>query len=580
MSGTLVTPKARFLASEWRRYWQARWHILPDWNTQRLSKLLSADDARQAKRTRWRGEIQPALVSDYPQGRAPFLGVVTLGNSPAASEASGVLEFPVKGHLLTIAPTRTGKGTCHIVPNLLLYGGSCLVIDVKGENHDVTARRRATMFPGSKVYRFAPLEEGGARYNPLDFIRVSATGGSSPDTYGDARLLADMLLPPKQKEEYWDVEARNLLTLLIFYVAVRFSDNDPRRTMREVLALLFPVEQAGSDAKGVDRTLETILSEAATLREPLLASLSSGFREHEPKVRSNIVSTCRADMQVWLSERLLRATEASDFLFSDLKSSMCRPDALTPAPTSIYIVIPPQYLREYRGVMRMMVGLAVAELTRRPHWSRWDGWHASPPCDVLFLLDELPILGHMPPIVNGLAYLAGYGIQIWSFAQNIGQLKSAYGEEWHNFTANAGAISFFGVNDPDTAEYVVRLLGETEEYEHQYETFSSSTSQGSSYSDSKSDGDSSSSSYGNDYSSSSGSSSSRSVSTSQSYSSSDTTTQNVRFVKEAVAQGADVRSLPPDLQLVFYRNNPPILAAKMPYYDFPLFRDLVDRWNG
>ncbi|MCA3653532.1 MAG: type IV secretory system conjugative DNA transfer family protein [Methylobacterium sp.] len=466
MSGTLVTPKARLLSDQWRKYWRARWHSLPEWEAPRFRRLLSADDARKPKRSRWRGEIQPALVADYPQGRSPFLGVLTLGSTPAASPASGVLEFPVKGHLLTIAPTRTGKGTCHIVPNLLLYGGSCLVIDVKGENYDLTARRRAAMFPGARVYRFAPLDEGSARYNPLDFIRVSSAGGSSPDSYADARLLADMLLPPKPKEEYWDIEARNLLTLLIFYVAVRFSADDPRRTMREVMNLLFPAEQPGSDTKGIDRSLEIILAAAETLKEPLLASLSSTFREHEPKVRSNIVSSCRADMQIWLSERLLQATEASDFLFSDLKSSMCRPAELNPAPTSIYIVIPPQYLREYRGVMRMMVGLAVAELTRKAHWKNWEGWETAPPCDVMFLLDELPILGNMPPVVNGLAYLAGYGIQIWSFAQNIGQLKSAYGEDWQNFTANAGAISFFGVSDPDTADYVARLLGETDEYEH------------------------------------------------------------------------------------------------------------------
>src|SRR5207253_2157203 len=37
-------------------------------------------------------------------------------------------------HLLTIAPTRAGKGTTTIIPNLLTYGGSALVVDPKGEN--------------------------------------------------------------------------------------------------------------------------------------------------------------------------------------------------------------------------------------------------------------------------------------------------------------------------------------------------------------------------------------------------------------------------------------------------------------
>jgi type IV secretion system protein VirD4 len=578
MSGTLVSPKARHLSPVWRRYWQARWHYLPNWNPPRLKRLLSADDARQAKRSRWRSEIQAPLVNDYPQGRSPFLGILTLGTSPAPSPLSGVLEFPLRGHLLTVAPTRTGKGTSLIIPNLLLYGGSCLVIDIKGENYDITARRRAELFPGAKVHRFAPLEDNSARYNPLDFIRTAATSGAGPDSYADARLLADMLLPPKTKEEYWDVEARNLLALLIFYVAIRYLPDDPRRTMREVMALLFPADISGQGNKGIDRTLDTILADATAIREPLLPRLASTFREHEPKVRSNIVSTCRAELQVWLSERLLRATDASDFMFSDLKSSMCRPIDLNPAPTSIYIVVPPQYLREYQGVMRMMVGLAIAELTRHSTWVAWEGWEEKPPCDVLFLLDELPALGHMPPIVNGLAYLAGYGIQIWSFVQNIGQLKGIYGEDWQSFPANAGAMNFFGVNDPDTADYVVRLLGETDEYEHAYETTSDTITSSFSTSDSRSNGSSDSWAWGG--SSSSGSSSSSSTSSSDSHGVSSTTNQNVRFVREPIASSADIRALPPDLQFVFFRSNPPIIATKMPYYDFPLFKGLVDQWRG
>ena len=45
-------------------------------------------------------------------------------------------------HLLTIAGSRAGKGVSLIIPNLLFYEGSALVIDPKGENARVTAGRR------------------------------------------------------------------------------------------------------------------------------------------------------------------------------------------------------------------------------------------------------------------------------------------------------------------------------------------------------------------------------------------------------------------------------------------------------
>ena len=52
------------------------------------------------------------------------------------------LSYSGARHLLTVAPTRSGKGVSSIIPNLLTYQGSVFVIDPKGENALVTARRR------------------------------------------------------------------------------------------------------------------------------------------------------------------------------------------------------------------------------------------------------------------------------------------------------------------------------------------------------------------------------------------------------------------------------------------------------
>ena len=45
-------------------------------------------------------------------------------------------------HVLLVSGTRGGKGTGVIIPNLCLWPGSAIVIDPKGENATVTARRR------------------------------------------------------------------------------------------------------------------------------------------------------------------------------------------------------------------------------------------------------------------------------------------------------------------------------------------------------------------------------------------------------------------------------------------------------
>lgn len=54
-----------------------------------------------------------------------------------------------------------------VIPNLLSYKGSAVVLDVKGENYEATARFRQKM--GQTVYRFSPrdFDEPSFRYNPL-----------------------------------------------------------------------------------------------------------------------------------------------------------------------------------------------------------------------------------------------------------------------------------------------------------------------------------------------------------------------------------------------------------------------------
>ena len=87
------------------------------------------------------------------------------GRAPMGFSAPRMAEAPVEGevpilygedrHLLTIAPTGAGKGRGVIIPNLLRFEGSVIVIDPKGETWHVTARRRKEM--GQEVRLLDPL---------------------------------------------------------------------------------------------------------------------------------------------------------------------------------------------------------------------------------------------------------------------------------------------------------------------------------------------------------------------------------------------------------------------------------------
>ena len=75
-------------------------------------------------------------------------------------------------HILTYAPTRSGKGVGLVIPTLLSWKHSCVITDLKGELWAMTAGWRQK-HANNKVIRFEPATlKGGARWNPLDEIRV------------------------------------------------------------------------------------------------------------------------------------------------------------------------------------------------------------------------------------------------------------------------------------------------------------------------------------------------------------------------------------------------------------------------
>ena len=137
-----------------------------------------------------------------------------------------LLRYAGPAHLITIAPTRSGKGVGTIIPNLLTAERSVLAIDPKGENAIVTARARSRFGPVHVLDPFAVTGLPLACCNPLDRIDAFAT-----DAAEDAALLADALVtdPPHQvAEAHWNEEAKALLTGLILFVAAEESVRTPQ----------------------------------------------------------------------------------------------------------------------------------------------------------------------------------------------------------------------------------------------------------------------------------------------------------------------------------------------------------------
>lgn len=74
-------------------------------------------------------------------------------------------------HVLTFAPTRSGKGVGLVVPTLLSWPASAVIHDIKGENWQITAGWRSRF---SHCLLFNPTDAKSAAYNPLLEVRRGA----------------------------------------------------------------------------------------------------------------------------------------------------------------------------------------------------------------------------------------------------------------------------------------------------------------------------------------------------------------------------------------------------------------------
>ena len=305
--------------------------------------------------------------------------------------------FTGEGSLVTIAPPGAGKGQALIIPNLLLYNGPAIVLDIKGENYDLTHEwRRENVGP---IYKFAPFEQGSHNYNPLDFLDHK----DPVKIWDGARLIATMLTVQTGKPDFWEGRAQDLLAAIIAQVKL----NHPAReqNMQTVLDMLYPSE---SDFKLIAETMQNSSIRALKRTGNILTTMPV-------KQREGILDSARRHVDIWQSQRVENITNSTDWLPEDF----WRP----PYPT-LYICIPVGQVNTYASVLRVLIGQHIDGLIASAPSQQLRRQNNIPPA--LFLIDEMPQLGYMQPIQYSIEVGRSYGIRTWMFAQSMGQLRKSY----------------------------------------------------------------------------------------------------------------------------------------------------------
>ena len=313
------------------------------------------------------------------------------------------------------APTRSGKGVGLVIPNLLNYQHNAVVLDIKGENFEITSGWRKKALK-QDIFLFNPFSNKTHRWNPLDHI-----SNDPAQQVTDIIQLSYMFYPdpPNSEKIFFPAQARALFLGIVGLL--KSIDELPNGkkincTLGEVLRF------TGGNGMSIQEYITLVLTWCDTTnrnvptayRDKLLA-----FVNQSDETRSSILGTFTSPLDLWLSKYVDNATSATDFDFKQLRREKM----------SIYVHIPPKNLPEARVMLNIFYSqLIMSNLDVLPEQDKTLKYQ------VCLLMDEFTAAGSINIINKSIQYIAGYNLRLMLIIQNKSQLLSAYGRE------NADAI--------------------------------------------------------------------------------------------------------------------------------------------
>lgn len=378
--------------------------------------------------------------------------------------------------VLLAAPTRSGKGVGIVIPNLLNWPESVVVLDVKLENFLITSKYRAKW--GQHVFLFNPFSvaedaEGNPlnakthRYNPLGYIsddpRMRVT---------DILAIGYSLYPGEGRDAFFDDAARNLFLGLTLYLCetptlprtigeLLRQSSGKGQPVKEYLQGIInernfrEVEEVDQETGEVTKTLVPVIHWDGEGLPPLsmeCVDALNRFTSTSDNTLSSIMATFNVPLTIWASPIVDAATSANDFDLRDVRKTRM----------SIYLGIPVNKLAEAKLLLNLfytqLVNLNTNQLL-----------HSTPALKYtcLMLDDEFTAPGRIGIIDKANSYMAGYGLRLLTIVQSPGQLEAdppkGYGRENARtlVTNHACQILYTPKEQRDANEYSEMLGNET-----------------------------------------------------------------------------------------------------------------------
>jgi type IV secretion system protein VirD4 len=331
------------------------------------------------------------------------------------------------GNLLIVGPTRSGKGLL-ATSQLLSWGHSVVVNDIKGELFTATAGYRSTLGP---VFVLDPTGIGH-RYDPL-------LGKQTEDELFSA---SSHLLSKPDEGEGAIFTQRAIVMLTQLFLAARLEGEFPFPYVRWMIRA--GLQEAASHLHKVSPELATQFLDVSFAQ----ANFSDRFL-------LSAWGTLSARMRPLLTETVVRCFAGTDFNAGEL---LCRDQ-----PVSVYLRWPERDLLALSPLVRLIWGSLIDELITT--YDRREGKQCHP---VLLLIDEAGRTA-IPSLADHATTVVGRGVCLWIAIQSLSQLEAVYGKARAQVLKdNMESQIYYRPANQETADYLEHCLGRVSAYAHSH----------------------------------------------------------------------------------------------------------------
>ena len=360
-----------------------------------------------------------------------------LGRSVAASRSMGfagrandkageLVTYSGDGHLITFAPTGTGKTSGPVITNSLTWPGQLIVLDMKGEVFAATAQARRDM--GQDVY-VIDLRDGSdsGSLNPLD---LAARCGTDPAATGRSFAAELIERGTDERDRFWNDWSETMIGAATAWL---LADRPVEERRLSSLFDLFTDDD-------VTYRLAVMLDKKEVPNRAARAAFASFLQLPDQNTRPSVLGTVQSHLRLFDSDLTRRLTDTT---------TMDIDGFLAGKPMSLYIIVPPFRLSAYRPLLRLWLSGLILLLTQR----------RKPPKErTLMLCDEIGNLGRLEALLMATTLLRAGGLTVWSFWQNAAQLQ-IYGSQANTLLDNAGVIQIFGIRNYRMAQDLANVVG-------------------------------------------------------------------------------------------------------------------------